>query len=282
MNFSSDRLHNSQAPLPSSSSTISSQYARRHEEGRISLSGCSAVPANNRSTRTALSLGLEAGIESLKINANSRGSKMTPTSTCTANTVVTKKDEGSTAAVVIIGDFSLTPKEVHETRRPVCYSPTASTATTLPTCSNRSTQNYSQTRTTGSKRVRFCDTIAMREFHTLRHQYKYFFDEEDLELFGRDMKNTIKKVRKGNSSELDPDQHTLRGLEQFISKKIFKEVHTEKKRTIRLVLRAQSSGLTADEIAEICSQTTRGALARARHRGATYQADSFLYYESVT
>ena len=211
---------------------------------------------------------------------------MTPTTfTCTANTVVTKRGEGSAAAAIMLGDLSQAPKEVHETLRPVCYSPTASTATCttgiLPTC-NRSTQNYSQTRTTctGStcRRVRFCDAIAIREFHTLRHQYKYFYDEEDLELFGRDMKNTVKKVRKGNSSELDPNQYTLDGLEHFISKKIFKEVYAEKKRTIRLVLRAQSSGLTANEIAEICSRTTRGALARARHRGAKYQADSFLFY----
>ena len=246
MNFSSGRLRNSQAAPSSSSAKISSQYARRHEEGRISSSGCSAVPANNGSNsgRTALSSGLEAGIESLKINVNSssRGSKMTPAFTCTDNTVVTKKDEGSAAAAIMLGDLS-------------------------------------QTRTTGSRRVRFCDAIAIREFHTLRHQYKYFYDEEDFELFGRDMKNTVKKVRKGNSSELDPDQYTLNGLEHFVSKKIFKEVYAEKKRTIRLVLRAQSLGLTADEIAEICSRTTRGALARARHRGAKYQADSFLFYE---
>ena len=130
--------------------------------------------------------------------------------------------------------------------------------------------------------MRFCDAIAIREFHTLRHQCKYFYDDEDLELFGRDMKNTIKKVRKGGMDELDPDQHTLHGLEHFFSKKIFKEVHTEKKLTIRRVLNAQSSGLPANEIAEICSRTTSGALARARNRGAKYQTDAFLFYKSMT
>lgn len=272
MNFSSDRLRNSQA-APSSSSTISSQCARRHEEGRISSSGCSAAvrvnTSRSTSTRTALasSTGLETGIESLKINANSRGSKMTPTFTCTANTAVTKKDEG---AATMLGDLSQVPKTLHETRRPVCYSPTASTAITLPTCSNRSTRNYRQPR----RRVRFCDTIAMREFHTLRHQYKYFYDEEDLELFRRDIKNTIKKVRKGNSSELDPDQYTLRGLEHLVSRSIFMEICAEKKNIFHVALRAQSSGLTADEIAAVYSKMSRGALARALQRGLQYQADA--------
>lgn len=269
MNFSSDRLCNSQAP--SSSSTISSQYARRHKEvriSRISSSVCSGVHANTRSTstRTALarSTGLEAGIESLKVNAGSRGSKMTPTSTCTVNTAVTEKDEGSAAAMTL-GDLSQVPKKAHETRRPMCYS-----ATTLPTCSNRSTRNYSQPR----RRVRFCDSVAIREFHTLPHKYKYFYDEEDLELFGRDIKKTIKKVRKGNSSELDPDQYTLRGLEHLVSRSIFMERSAEKKHIFRLVLRAQSSGLTANEIADVYSKMSGVALERALQQGLQYQADA--------
>ena len=263
MNFSSERLRNSQAP--SSSSNISSQYIKRFEESRHRISssgdGCPAVRANTRSTCTslgpALSTGLETGIESLKVNAGSKGSKMAPASTCTANTAATEKDEGSAAA-----------------------STAATTSSTLSTSSNRSTRNYSQPRT--SKCVRFCDAIAIREFHTLGHQYKYFYDDEDLELFGRDMKNTIKKVRKGGMDELDPDQHTLQGLEHFFSKQIFKEVYTEKQLTTRHVLNAQSLGLAANEIAEICSRTTRGALARARNRGAEYQADAFLFYKSMT
>ena len=103
-----------------------------------------------------------------------------------------------------------------------------------------------------------------------------FYSEEDRQRFKKDIRSTVKRMRKGCMD--NNAKYTERGLEHFASNDMFHQLRGERETLVDLILEAQERGLSHDEIAKISSRVSRRAVKRAQRKALADEAEAQEQY----
>ena len=129
--------------------------------------------------------------------------------------------------------------------------------------------------------VGFCETTQITEIDGLSQKsdeeiVSAFYSEEDRQRFKKDIRSTVKRMRKGCMD--NNAKYTERGLEHFASNDMFHQLRGERETLVDLILEAQERGLSHDEIAKISSRVSRRAVKRAQRKALADEAEAQEQY----
>ena len=138
-------------------------------------------------------------------------------------------------------------------------------------------ENISRRRRGRRQVVGFCETTQITEIDGLWQMSdeeiaSAFYSGEDRQRFKKDIRSTVKKMRKGCMG--NNAKYTERGLEHFASNDMFHKLRGERETLVDLILEAQENGLSHDEIAKISSRVSCRAVKRAQRKALGDEAEA--------